>query len=167
MEELTAHRQQVQQLLHRNIRYNLHLAWLWQACWDILVGFVKHWCELKAASFQLLYSEVHGSHTSLFQSRQPTAPAVSKAKQSVPFSVLFCPSHANVEWCPAGRYQHYLESVLEGADEFHEIGDLILRHATLAATNQDLKEQRNHFGEAAEQTRSKSLRLTLWCCVCV
>jgi len=26
MEELTAHRQQVQQLLHRNIRYNLHLA---------------------------------------------------------------------------------------------------------------------------------------------
>ena len=74
-----------------------------------------------------------------------TAPAVSKAKQSVPFSVLFCPSHVNVEWCPAGRYQHYLESVLEGADEFHEIGDLILRHATLAATNQDLKEQRNHF----------------------
>ncbi|DBB07814.1 TPA: hypothetical protein ACH3X3_009224 [Trebouxia sp. C0006] len=53
------------------------------------------------------------------------------------------------------RYQHYLESVLEGADEFHEIGDLILRHATLAATNQDLKEQRNHFGEAAEQTRSE------------
>ena len=51
------------------------------------------------------------------------------------------------------RYQHYLESVLEGADEFHEIGDLILRHATLAATNQDLKDQRNHFGEAAEQTR--------------
>lgn len=59
-----------------------------------------------------------------------------------------------------GRYQHYLESVLEGADEFHEIGDLILRHATLAATNQDLKEQRNHFGEAAEQTRSTSLLLT-------
>lgn len=53
----------------------------------------------------------------------------------------------------AGRYQHYLESVLEGADEFHEVGDLMLRHATLAATNQDLKEQRNHFGEAAEQTR--------------
>lgn len=53
-----------------------------------------------------------------------------------------------------GRYQHYLESVLEGADEFHEVGDLMLRHATLAATNQDLKEQRNHFGEAAEQTRS-------------
>jgi hypothetical protein len=64
------------------------------------------------------------------------------------------------EWFPAGRYQHYLESVLEGADEFHEIGDLILRHATLAATNQDLKEQRNHFGEAAEQTRSTSLLLT-------
>ena len=44
--------------------------------------------------------------------------------------------------------------MLEGADEFHEIGDLILRHATLAATNQDLKEQRNHSGGAAEQTRS-------------
>lgn len=43
---------------------------------------------------------------------------------------------------------------MEGADEFHEIGDLMLRHATLAATNQDLKDQRNHSGEAAEQIRS-------------
>lgn len=62
--------------------------------------------------------------------------------------------HCLLVW--AGRYQHYLESVLEGADEFHEVGDLMLRHATLAATNQDLKEQRNHFGEAAEQTRLAS-----------
>lgn len=63
-----------------------------------------------------------------------------------------------------GRYQHYLESVLEGADEFHEVGDLMLRHATLAATNQDLKEQRNHFGEAAEQTRS-ALHTCLDACI--
>ena len=62
-----------------------------------------------------------------------------------------------------GRYQHYLESVLEGADEFHEIGDLILRHATLAATNQDLKDQRNHFGEATEQTRSEHDAVRLLC----
>lgn len=59
--------------------------------------------------------------------------------------------------CNVCRYQHYLESVLEGADEFHEIGDLMLRHATLAATNQDLKDQRNHSGEAAEQIRSVML----------
>ena len=63
----------------------------------------------------------------------------------------------------AGRYQHYLESVLEGADEFHEVGDLMLRHATLAATNQGLKEQRNHFGEAAEQTRLESLHALMRC----
>lgn len=62
-----------------------------------------------------------------------------------------CCIHEKLVWL--GRYQHYLESVLEGADEFHEVGDLMLRHATLAATNQDLKEQRNHSGEAAEQTR--------------
>ena len=70
---------------------------------------------------------------------------------SMMYPVALCHMHCLLMW--AGRYQHYLESVLEGADEFHEVGDLMLRHATLAATNQDLKEQRNHFGEAAEHTR--------------
>ena len=70
---------------------------------------------------------------------------------SMQYAVASGKQHYLLVW--PGRYQHYLESVLEGADEFHEVGDLMLRHATLAATNQDLKEQRNHFGEAAEQTR--------------
>ena len=55
---------------------------------------------------------------------------------------------------------------MEGADEFHEIGDLMLRHATLEATNQDLKEQRNHFGEAAEQTRSSLHTYLHSACAC-
>ena len=38
------------------------------------------------------------------------------------------------------RYQHFLESVLETADEYQEVSDLLGRHATLLATNQDLKE---------------------------
>ena len=38
------------------------------------------------------------------------------------------------------RYQRYLESVLEAADEYHEVGDLLLRHTTLQATNHDLRE---------------------------
>eukprot|EP00967_Tisochrysis_lutea_P068041 scaffold89026_cov19-Tisochrysis_lutea.AAC.1 len=38
------------------------------------------------------------------------------------------------------RYQHYLESVLEGADEYQEVPDLLMRHATLRATNKDLRD---------------------------
>ena len=32
-------------------------------------------------------------------------------------------------------YTKYLESVLDIADEYHEIPDLLMRHATLEATN--------------------------------
>lgn len=52
-----------------------------------------------------------------------------------------------------GRYQQYLESVLEVAEEHHEIGDLTMRHATLIATNDDLKEQQKRCAALAEQTR--------------
>ncbi len=42
--------------------------------------------------------------------------------------------------CVVCRYQHFLESVLEVADEYQEVSDLLMRHATLKATNTDLKE---------------------------
>lgn len=49
------------------------------------------------------------------------------------------------------RYQRYLESVLEAADEYQEVADLLLRHATLQATNSDLKEHQRRCGELAEK----------------
>ena len=45
-------------------------------------------------------------------------------------------------------YQAYLEAVLEEKDTFQEIGDIMTRHATLAATNEDLQLQQF---KAAEQ----------------
>mmetsp|Transcript_16631 Transcript_16631/g.28553 ORF Transcript_16631/g.28553 Transcript_16631/m.28553 type:complete len:325 (+) Transcript_16631:114-1088(+) len=53
------------------------------------------------------------------------------------------------------RYQHYLESVLEVADEYQEVSDLLLRHATLRATNADLKDHQRKCSELAEKTRSE------------
>lgn len=41
------------------------------------------------------------------------------------------------------RYQHFLESVLEGADEYQEVPDLLMRHATLRATNKDLRDHQH------------------------
>ncbi|KAK9833172.1 hypothetical protein WJX74_009370 [Apatococcus lobatus] len=53
------------------------------------------------------------------------------------------------------KYQHYLESVLEVTPECHEINDLIARHATLEASNQDLREQQRQAGESTEQVRAE------------
>ncbi|GFH33122.1 modifier of inner arms 2 protein, partial [Haematococcus lacustris] len=53
------------------------------------------------------------------------------------------------------RYQHYLESVLEAADEYQEVADLLLRHATLKATNSDLKEHQRKCSELAEGIRAE------------
>lgn len=53
------------------------------------------------------------------------------------------------------RYQNYLENVLEVADEYQEVPDLLLRHATLLATNQDLKEHQAKCAELAEKVRSE------------
>jgi predicted nuclease with TOPRIM domain len=53
------------------------------------------------------------------------------------------------------RYQRYLETVLEVADEYQEVQDLIMRHATLQATNQDLKEHQHKCAELAEKTRAE------------
>ncbi|KXZ49053.1 hypothetical protein GPECTOR_23g139 [Gonium pectorale] len=53
------------------------------------------------------------------------------------------------------RYQHYLESVLEVADEYQEVSDLLLRHATLSATNADLKDHQRRCSELAEKVRTE------------
>lgn len=53
------------------------------------------------------------------------------------------------------RYQHFLESVLEVADEYQEVADLLLRHATLSATNADLKEHQRRCSELAEKVRAE------------
>ncbi|KAF6257143.1 flagellar associated protein [Scenedesmus sp. NREL 46B-D3] len=51
------------------------------------------------------------------------------------------------------QYQRYLESVLESADEYQEIQDLLLRHATLQATNDDLRAHQLHSAAEAEEIR--------------
>lgn len=50
-----------------------------------------------------------------------------------------------------------MESVLEVTPECHEINDLIARHATLEASNQDLREQQRQAGESTEQVRFVAL----------
>ena len=51
------------------------------------------------------------------------------------------------------RYEEYLESILDSTEEFHEIEDIMLRHATLQATNTDLMEQQQRVTDLAEQSR--------------
>lgn len=51
------------------------------------------------------------------------------------------------------RYQRFLDSVLEAMEEFHEVADLMARHATLAATQEDLKQQQQLAADLAEQSR--------------
>lgn len=51
------------------------------------------------------------------------------------------------------RYQRYLESVLEVADEYQEIQDLLMRHATLQATNDDLRHHQRQSAAEAEEVR--------------
>eukprot|EP00197_Chlamydomonas_leiostraca_P014764 CAMPEP_0202871526 /NCGR_PEP_ID=MMETSP1391-20130828/18943_1 /ASSEMBLY_ACC=CAM_ASM_000867 /TAXON_ID=1034604 /ORGANISM="Chlamydomonas leiostraca, Strain SAG 11-49" /LENGTH=287 /DNA_ID=CAMNT_0049552355 /DNA_START=77 /DNA_END=937 /DNA_ORIENTATION=+ len=53
------------------------------------------------------------------------------------------------------RYQRYLEGVLEVADEYQEAGDLLARHATLRATNADLKDHQRKCSELAESIRAE------------
>jgi hypothetical protein len=43
--------------------------------------------------------------------------------------------------------------VLESADEYQEIQDLLLRHATLQATNDDLRAHQQHSAAEAEEIR--------------
>jgi predicted nuclease with TOPRIM domain len=52
-------------------------------------------------------------------------------------------------------YQRYLESVLEVAEEYQDIGELLGRHATLLDTNRDLRAHMAHCDEAAESLRGE------------
>ena len=51
------------------------------------------------------------------------------------------------------RYQRFLDGVLESMEEFNEVADLMARHATLAATQEDLKQQQQLAADLAEQSR--------------
>ena len=51
---------------------------------------------------------------------------------------------------PSPRHQ-----VLEITEEHHEIGDLLDRHATLEATNNDLRQQQKATADENEQTRAE------------
>mmetsp|Transcript_41925 Transcript_41925/g.50804 ORF Transcript_41925/g.50804 Transcript_41925/m.50804 type:complete len:312 (-) Transcript_41925:960-1895(-) len=51
-------------------------------------------------------------------------------------------------------YQKYLETVLDVADEYHEINDLLMRYATLEATNNDLREHAKECNSKNEETRA-------------
>ncbi|BDA40597.1 Coiled-coil domain-containing protein 42 homolog [Coccomyxa sp. Obi] len=53
------------------------------------------------------------------------------------------------------RYEDYLENVLDSTEEFHEIGEIMLRHATLQATNIDLMEQQQRVTDLAEHNRAE------------
>eukprot|EP00879_Flechtneria_rotunda_P023786 GHRR01025185.1.p1 GENE.GHRR01025185.1~~GHRR01025185.1.p1 ORF type:complete len:250 (+),score=78.43 GHRR01025185.1:128-877(+) len=52
------------------------------------------------------------------------------------------------------QYHRYLESVLEVADEYQEIQDLLMRHATLQATNDDLRSHQQRCACEAEAIRA-------------
>eukprot|EP00878_Enallax_costatus_P033539 GHUV01037037.1.p1 GENE.GHUV01037037.1~~GHUV01037037.1.p1 ORF type:complete len:111 (-),score=40.94 GHUV01037037.1:855-1187(-) len=51
------------------------------------------------------------------------------------------------------RYQRYLESVLEVAEDYQEIQDLLARHATLQATNDHLRQHQQESAAEAERIR--------------
>ena len=52
------------------------------------------------------------------------------------------------------RYQRYLEKVLEQKDNLQEIGDIIDRHATLATTNESLRQKQQKLAEEIDRIRS-------------
>jgi len=53
------------------------------------------------------------------------------------------------------RYEEYMESVMDSTEEFHEIVEIMSRHATLQATNSDLREQQLKVTNLAEQSRGR------------
>lgn len=59
------------------------------------------------------------------------------------------------------RYQRYLESVLEVAEDYQEIQDLLARHATLQATNDHLRQHQQESAAEAEH-----IRVELQVCAC-
>ncbi|CAM6111480.1 unnamed protein product [Calypogeia fissa] len=60
-------------------------------------------------------------------------------------------THANLEHMMF--YHKYLETVIDTSEGFSEINDLLMRHATLQATNDDLKQHVENCGEEMEMIR--------------
>mmetsp|Transcript_14208 Transcript_14208/g.36465 ORF Transcript_14208/g.36465 Transcript_14208/m.36465 type:complete len:311 (+) Transcript_14208:219-1151(+) len=56
------------------------------------------------------------------------------------------------------QYQQFLEQVLETVDEYQEISDLLMRYATLNATNEDVRKQQFDTEEASERLRAELLQ---------
>lgn len=54
---------------------------------------------------------------------------------------------------PACRYEEYLEDVIDASEEFHEVSEVMSRHATLRATNVDLRQQQHRVTDLAEESR--------------
>jgi Domain of unknown function (DUF4200) len=52
------------------------------------------------------------------------------------------------------KYQRYLEAVVEEDSDLQEVGELLNRHATLIATNCDLKQQQRANNEEMERVRA-------------
>ena len=51
------------------------------------------------------------------------------------------------------RYEEYLEDVIDASEEFHEVSEVMSRHATLLATNLDLRQQQQRVTDQAEESR--------------
>ncbi len=51
------------------------------------------------------------------------------------------------------RYEEYLEDVIDVSEEFHEVSEVMSRHATLLATNVDLRQQQKRVTDLAEESR--------------
>ena len=58
-------------------------------------------------------------------------------------------------------------SSLQVADEYQEVADLLLRHATLSATNSDLKDHQRKCSELAEKVRPARFILCVAGIACV
>ena len=52
------------------------------------------------------------------------------------------------------KYQRYLEAVVDEDSDLQEVGELLNRHATLVATNGDLKQQQKVNNEEMERVRA-------------
>ena len=50
---------------------------------------------------------------------------------------------------------YHPESVLDIADDYHEIPDLLMRYATLEATNNDLRDNDRNYLEMIEKSRAE------------
>ena len=58
-----------------------------------------------------------------------------------------------MQWHAECRYEEYLNDVVDASEDFHEVSEIMSRHATLLATNKDLQQQQQRVTDLAEETR--------------